>query len=59
MGLLDLNGSEGLLHVEGSPIINSENQNQIVGIRLPNFYNLPYATSFSFFVTIDAIFKEE
>jgi hypothetical protein len=46
IGILDLNGGEGLLNVEGSPVIQD---GQICGIRLPNFHNRKFATSFSFF----------
>ena len=52
VGILDLNGSEGLLSVEGSPIIKD---NCVVGIRLPNLHNRLYATSFSFFTPISSV----
>jgi hypothetical protein len=38
MGILDLNGSDGLLSTEGSPIYNA-NSGDLEGIRLPNLHN--------------------
>ena len=55
IGILDLNGSEGMLSVEGSPIIRNE---RLVGIRLPNLHNRLYATSFSFFTPITSLFEK-
>jgi hypothetical protein len=37
IGILDLNGGEGLLNVEGSPIFTEEGE--LAGIRLPNLHN--------------------
>ena len=56
VGILDLNGGEGLLSVEGSPVISHQESRPILsGIRLPNLINRKSATSFSLFVPIGAL----
>lgn len=57
IGILDMNGGDGLLSVEGSPI-NSKS-GDIYGIRLPNLHNKQFATSFSFFVPLRHLFDQE
>lgn len=58
MGILDLNGSDGLLSTEGSPIYHA-NSGELEGIRLPNLHNRQFATSFAFFCTIDKILSRK
>ena len=56
IGILDLNGGEGPLNVEGSPIFSSNDK--LTGIRLPNLHNQEYATSFSFFTPFSSLEQE-
>ena len=53
LGILDLEGSDGLVSVEGSPVLTIDGN--LAGVRLPNLFNDKTFTSFQFFVPITAI----
>lgn len=53
IGVMDLDGTEGLAGSEGSPVkVNGE----VVGIRLPNLYNKTLFTTFALFLPINYLF---